>query len=179
MPRKGQLTKQKILETATTLFAEHGFGGTSIDDLVEVAELAKGTFYKYFPSKDALILEIFDGFERDMSSKLDSGDQETLASLVAAFAHLRVAHKKVWSVLIGFQDQSALSRKAKLVYQRAVFGLARKIEKLANCSHEQSDWAAALIDQAITLKLHVEERVVDGAFIKRLEKSVLALTKLS
>ena len=48
----------RVLHSSATLFAERGFLGTSVNDLVEAAGLTKNAFYSYFPNKEALALAI-------------------------------------------------------------------------------------------------------------------------
>ncbi|HEU0203139.1 MAG TPA: helix-turn-helix domain-containing protein [Burkholderiaceae bacterium] len=47
-----------LLSTALRLVAEKGPAALSIDDVVSAAEVARGTFYKYFASPDALVGEL-------------------------------------------------------------------------------------------------------------------------
>jgi AcrR family transcriptional regulator len=48
--------RERILAAASVLFAENGIGRTGVDTLIEAADVAKATFYRHFPSKDALIV---------------------------------------------------------------------------------------------------------------------------
>jgi AcrR family transcriptional regulator len=48
--------RERILTAASMLFAENGPGQTGVDSLIEAAGVAKATFYRHFPSKDALII---------------------------------------------------------------------------------------------------------------------------
>jgi AcrR family transcriptional regulator len=48
--------RERILAAASLLFAENGVVQTGVDTLIEAAQVAKATFYRHFPSKDALIL---------------------------------------------------------------------------------------------------------------------------
>ncbi len=43
-----------ILAAALQVFAELGYGATSVRDIVRRTDLASGTFYNYFPDKDAV-----------------------------------------------------------------------------------------------------------------------------
>ena len=56
--RNGHLTspRSRILAAAEVLFAENGIARTGVDALIDAAGVAKATFYRHFPSKDALIL---------------------------------------------------------------------------------------------------------------------------
>lgn len=48
-----------LANVALKLWAEKGFSGTSVAEIARVAGVAKGTFYLYFESKDALLLDVF------------------------------------------------------------------------------------------------------------------------
>ena len=56
---KGSDKRGKIMKTALGLFAERGFHGVPMTMIAEKAEVAIGTIYLYFASKDALIKELF------------------------------------------------------------------------------------------------------------------------
>ena len=53
-------TRQRILDTATTLFSCHGYYATSIDDIIKGVGITKGAFYHYFKGKDYLCEIILD-----------------------------------------------------------------------------------------------------------------------
>jgi len=65
--RKKEETRRKILETSFKLFVEQGFDSTTIDQITEVADIGKGTFYNYFSSKEAVLYEFMEyiGGERE------------------------------------------------------------------------------------------------------------------
>jgi len=44
-------TRERLFRAALRLFAERGFVGTKVEDITEAADVAKGTFFNYFPSK--------------------------------------------------------------------------------------------------------------------------------
>jgi AcrR family transcriptional regulator len=48
-------TRQKLLEAASSLFAEKGLDLTTIDDITERADVGKGTFYYHFKNKEGLL----------------------------------------------------------------------------------------------------------------------------
>ena len=58
--RKGEQTRQMILERAAPVFNTMGFSGTSISDLVNATGLEKGGIYNHFANKEQLALEAFD-----------------------------------------------------------------------------------------------------------------------
>jgi len=55
-------TRAKILEAATAVIAERGYASTSVADLIDAAGIARGTFYLYFESRDAVFIDILDRF---------------------------------------------------------------------------------------------------------------------
>jgi AcrR family transcriptional regulator len=48
--------RDRLIDTAITLFNRHGFHATGVDRIVAVARVAKKTLYAHFPSKEDLIL---------------------------------------------------------------------------------------------------------------------------
>jgi AcrR family transcriptional regulator len=47
-----------ILAAAREVFAEQGYGAASVRDIIRRTELASGTFYNYFPDKDAIFVAL-------------------------------------------------------------------------------------------------------------------------
>ncbi len=63
--------REKILNTATNLFQTQGINSTGVDNIVAVAGTTKMTLYKYFHSKEALILEVLQKGQSDFQTWLD------------------------------------------------------------------------------------------------------------
>src|ERR1700709_2841321 len=51
--RRTEDFRSRLLEAGVTLFAEKGYHGTGVKDIVERADVPKGSFYNYFDSKEA------------------------------------------------------------------------------------------------------------------------------
>jgi AcrR family transcriptional regulator len=47
-----ELNRRLILDAARRVFAELGYGGTTVRDIIRATPLASGTFYNYFRSKE-------------------------------------------------------------------------------------------------------------------------------
>jgi AcrR family transcriptional regulator len=56
--RKKLETRQSLLQAALTLFHEKGYEDTTVEEITERADVAKGTFFNYFPSKEALLGDV-------------------------------------------------------------------------------------------------------------------------
>ncbi|WP_068617854.1 TetR/AcrR family transcriptional regulator [Paenibacillus tuaregi] len=54
------VTKQDIIRSASKMFKEKGFLATSIQEIAQDCSIAKGSVYKYFPSKEDLLCAVFD-----------------------------------------------------------------------------------------------------------------------
>jgi AcrR family transcriptional regulator len=55
---RGEATRRQILEVAARAFADRGYDGTSLNDVIRDAGVTKGGFYFHFPSKEHLALEV-------------------------------------------------------------------------------------------------------------------------
>jgi Transcriptional regulator len=58
--KKGEKRKQELLKIAYRMFVEKGYDSTSIDEIIAEAGIAKGTYYYYFPSKEATLEAVID-----------------------------------------------------------------------------------------------------------------------
>ena len=71
--RKKKETHEKIFSNAMNLFRLHGFTATSVEQITQQADVGKGTFYNYFPTKEAVILE----FSRRTCQELINNGRQT------------------------------------------------------------------------------------------------------
>jgi AcrR family transcriptional regulator len=56
-------TKRALVDVAEALFTEHGYAGTSLDEIVAGARVTKGALYHHFSGKQALFEAVFDRVE--------------------------------------------------------------------------------------------------------------------
>ncbi|MHC0035424.1 TetR/AcrR family transcriptional regulator [Pseudoneobacillus sp. C159] len=61
--------KQNVVQIAHKLFIEKGFQSTSIQDILDVSGISKGTFYNYFSSKNELLIAIFKSTYQELEIK--------------------------------------------------------------------------------------------------------------
>lgn len=54
MNKKAADTRTKIMDAAQKLILDHGFGGTTVDSIIDLAGVSKGAFFHYFSSKAEL-----------------------------------------------------------------------------------------------------------------------------
>ncbi len=53
--RKKRETRQRLMEAALRLFQEQGYDRTTVGQIAEEADVAKGTFFNYFETKEAIL----------------------------------------------------------------------------------------------------------------------------
>lgn len=53
--RRRQATRERIFRAAIDLFREKGFDQVTVAEITEAADIGKGTFFTYFPTKEAVL----------------------------------------------------------------------------------------------------------------------------
>jgi AcrR family transcriptional regulator len=104
--RKKARLRQQIIETAIRLFRKQGYEKTRIDDIVKILEISQPTFFRYFPSKDAVLRDVGKrGFEciaerlkSELSIKADTA--ERLHRLYHAMALEAEADRPLWKAVV-------------------------------------------------------------------------------
>lgn len=86
---KGERTRERILETAESLILQTGFSGTSIDEIIDAADITKGGFFYHFRGKSDLAralvvryLEADDAFFRRLSGRAKELVEDPLQRLL-------------------------------------------------------------------------------------------------
>ena len=70
--KKGEKRKQELLKIAYWMFLEKGYENTSVDEIIEAAGIAKGTYYYYFESKEQTLEEVIDMMLDAETAKADA-----------------------------------------------------------------------------------------------------------
>lgn len=85
--RKKRETEEKIFSSAMQLFRRQGVTQTSIEQITQHADVGKGTFYNYFSSKEAVVLEFSRRAYKDiLASRREKGSSSTRARLETLLA---------------------------------------------------------------------------------------------
>src|ERR1700733_4052657 len=84
--------RERIVSAASDRFHVLGYNGCSVQDIVELAGVPKGSFYNYFKAKELLALEILENYGRD--SRRDMLADETLPPLKRMRAHFEFLAKR-------------------------------------------------------------------------------------
>lgn len=84
--------REKILNTASDLFQTQGINSTGVDTIVAAAGTTKMTMYKYFSSKEMLILEVLkqghQDFQNWLNDKLSAGSKKPSDKIQKLFDYI-------------------------------------------------------------------------------------------
>ena len=103
--REKQMRRQAILEAARKLFWEKGYNQATMPQIAEAAELAPGTLYLYFPSKQSLYAELLlEGYghlyERlSQAIPQDAPPRQQAEALVDAFLGFAREHPEYFDII--------------------------------------------------------------------------------
>lgn len=85
--RKRRTTRTTLAAAALELFEEKGFVATTIEDITERADVARRTFFRYFPTKEAVLFPDASEYEDRLLATLDALEPPfTMGRLLDAFA---------------------------------------------------------------------------------------------
>ncbi|HEX6454448.1 MAG TPA: TetR/AcrR family transcriptional regulator [Trebonia sp.] len=69
LTERGARTRERLIAAARAVFEERGFLQTRVAHIARQADTAYGSFYAYFPSKEAIFLEVADRLFEDMTGR--------------------------------------------------------------------------------------------------------------
>jgi AcrR family transcriptional regulator len=69
--RRSAEIRESLFHAALELFAKKGFAETTVEDITEAADVGKGTFFNYFPSKDHILLAFGEMQLRKLESAIE------------------------------------------------------------------------------------------------------------
>jgi AcrR family transcriptional regulator len=104
-------TTEAILKAGRRLFGERGFAATTIDDIAEAAQVAKGAVYHHFATKEAVFAAVFDVVSRDLVAEIDRAvrtEKDVLVAMVAGTQHYFAACAKGPTCQIILRDGPAM-----------------------------------------------------------------------
>jgi AcrR family transcriptional regulator len=165
--RTKQANRAAILEAARVVFAELGFGASSVRDIVRRTDLATGTFYNYFPDKESVLRALVEESGDEARARVRAARREgtTLESFVregfrAYFAYLLedremadVLRRNAGTIRTMYDEPSVLAGTAELE-EDLRDGIAAGVVP----EHDTGLMAAAMVGAA----LEAGTRVLEG-----------------
>lgn len=122
--------RQAIFDAAARRFAEQGYHGARMQDIADDLDLQKAALYHYFPSKEAILVELIRarvGLALEAVTEVTAADAPTSYKLESAVrAHLRIFHEHANLYTIFHSEKlRTISREAASI----VDDLGRQYEK--------------------------------------------------
>lgn len=134
---QGAAARDRLYATAMGLIAQRGYEATTLRDIAKEANVSVGLLYRYFPSKQAVILALYDELSADFAREaatLRPGRWRdrfifALTTSLNVLAPHRLALKALAPVLVGdpedgvFSERTAFSRqRVQPIFEEAVVG---------------------------------------------------------
>jgi len=161
--------RERILETAIGMFAERGYAGTSVREIVEQAGVSKPVLYYYFQSKEGLylaILEMAESMQKELLARILESPGKALERLLLLYRRIyagidqnRNLYKMIHSLIYG-PPQGAPDYDL-MRYHRLMFDAVRNIFNTAIDGGEvkkvAADEAAYLVLSLIDFCLYMDQ----------------------
>jgi AcrR family transcriptional regulator len=119
--RKKQETRRRIYSAAFELFLEKGFDETTVEEIAERADVAKGTVFNYFPHKAAFLAAIFEHWVNRITEEMGPVE-EWKGTTRGKLEHL-------------FSFLANLSAESPELFRKAFFEHLRSIPEGDGCMH--------------------------------------------
>jgi AcrR family transcriptional regulator len=140
VPRRGRRerhraeTRERLFRAALKIFAERGYLQTTVEDITEAADLGKGTFFNYFPTKEHVLATL--GAER-----------------IAAIERALQKAKKgpVWPVLKELTTDLAGQSTASAAMLRAIYAAHASCDPVRAELHKRLNTGRSLLAQIFAL----------------------------
>jgi TetR/AcrR family transcriptional repressor of nem operon len=104
MPRTSD-ARERIVTTAARLFLERSYQAVGVDELCQAADVRKGSFYHYFPSKSELAKAVIDlhagAFARQLSGSSAATPAERLHAIPDAIGVIQTALETQFGRAVG------------------------------------------------------------------------------
>ena len=93
--RRASRTRKRLLDAALALFNEKGLDATAIEDITERADVGKGTFYRHFGNKEAVVMALIDNAVDHLVDRMKPGNPPQ--NLEEALEQLLKAHQSFFA----------------------------------------------------------------------------------
>jgi len=90
-----QQVRERILQESLILFTDNGFEKTTVSDIVENCDIARGTFYNYFPDMNTL----FDALINELNQKIVESIQHTRKTTSNLYDYLYGTFKSYFDLI--------------------------------------------------------------------------------
>jgi AcrR family transcriptional regulator len=186
--RRSAELRQRLFHAALSLFAKKGFAETTVEDITNAADVGKGTFFNYFPSKDHILL----AFGQMQFAKLQAAVEEAkrtsipmpnfFRSLGQRMTEEPTHHPEVMRALLQGYISSSPVRQAMLAMQERSLALHSEMIQLGQQRGEIRDdlparEIAQVFRQMVFGTLLIWSLYADGSLLARMNSAFDVLWK--
>jgi AcrR family transcriptional regulator len=157
---RGQLRVNKILDTATKLFAKVGYELTTTNEIAAVAEVPIGSIYQFFSNKEAILQAVSERYRSEMRSLFDIIIKEEWSNLPSMELASRII-----DAIVEF-DRSHIA--FQQIFLDARMGTLVGAEKLHNEIIERIDYGYKMRFPHLSLELRHLFAIISLTMIKSL-----------
>ena len=150
--RRSAEIRERLFRAALNLFTQKGFTETTVEDITEAADVGKGTFFNYFPSKDHILLAFVEiqlgklEAAIEMARQTDEPMPEFLRSLGIRMSQEPTRNPAIIRALLQAYLSTTPVREAMMDLQKRMHGLHTLMIQLGQDRGEiRSDLPAAEI----------------------------------
>lgn len=115
MQKRSENTRARLLDSALKRFALNGYQATSVDDICREAEVSKGAFYHHFESKQALFLQLLQGWleiiDHNLAALQKPNAPQTLLTMTEILPAVLAAAKDQLPLFLEFWLQASRDEK--------------------------------------------------------------------
>ncbi|CAM5605763.1 TetR/AcrR family transcriptional regulator [Streptomyces pseudogriseolus] len=148
--RKKQRTHDAIADAAVSLFLEHGFDRVSVNDIAAAAEISKPTLFRYFPTKEDLVLHRFKDHQGE-AARVVRDRAPGVEPMTALHRHFRAGLDRRDPVT-GLNDHPEV-----VAFHRLVFGTPSLAGRLARYRLEDEEALADALGEGIEARLRAAQ----------------------
>jgi AcrR family transcriptional regulator len=176
--RKKQQTRLAIHEATFRLIEQQGLDATTIDQICAAAEVSSRTFFNYFPSKAAALLQLpaaaITDQARDRFRAADGGLVWALCDVVGGATEFAPDHARM-KKLIGTHPELITTVSTMMLELRSQY-VALAAERAA--TQEDAELAVALVMAAMGRSMH-EQNDAASPLVERLRQTVRDFGRIS
>ena len=162
--KKGEKRKQELLEIAYRMFISRGYENTSIDDIIDEAGIAKGTYYYYFESKEQTleaVIEMMIENETAAAASIVDSDIPVLQKIVGIIGSIRPAPEEqpIEGALMRPENIIMHQKIKRRLVEKVVPVLSRVVEE----GVEQGIFSCDNIPERVRMMLVISNEIFDEA----------------
>jgi TetR/AcrR family transcriptional repressor of nem operon len=184
-PEHKQQSREKILKSAFSCFAEQGFENTSIDEIMQHAEMTRGAFYAHFSSKSELYQQAL--LTAAMNSQLRQSrpdgisDQEWVNQLVKGYLSQHHIEQKLPPCPLAFlvTDVAVSEPEVRQTYTKIFKGMNKiihgMVRQYSECDEARIYAVTAMMIGAVAIGRALDNRKVRQTVLSSCEALALAL----